>query len=73
MATTSAPDRTKSRRADEWRRLAPFTAVGVLGFVVQLGALHALTAYAGWPWLAATLVSVELAVLHNFLWHERWT
>jgi len=54
-------------------RVAPFVAVGVLGFLVQIAALHALTAFAGWAWLPATLAAVELAVLHNFLWHERWT
>jgi putative flippase GtrA len=54
-------------------RVAPFVVVGVLGFIVQIAALHVLTAAAGWPWLPATLVAVELAVLHNFLWHERWT
>jgi putative flippase GtrA len=58
---------------DGWRRLAPFIGVGVLGFAVQIGVLHVLTASAGWNWLPATLVSVEFAVLHNFLWHERWT
>jgi putative flippase GtrA len=59
--------------ADSWRRLAPFAGVGLLGFAVQMGALHVLTAYARWSWLPATLLAVELAVLHNFLWHERWT
>ena len=54
-------------------RLGPFVAVGALGFLVQIAALHLLTTSAGWPWLPATLVAVELAVLHNFLWHERWT
>jgi putative flippase GtrA len=73
MATPAPIDRAKTRGADQWRRFAPFTVVGILGFAVQLGALQALTAYAGWPWLPATLASVELAVLHNFLWHERWT
>jgi putative flippase GtrA len=28
---------------------------------------------ARWTWLPATLVAVELAVLHNFFWHEWWT
>jgi putative flippase GtrA len=63
----------RNHGGDDWRRLAPFIAVGILGFAVQIGALHILTAYACWDWLPATLVSVELAVLHNFLWHERWT
>lgn len=54
-------------------RVAPFVAVGVLGFLVQIATLQVLTTLASWPWLPATLVAVELAVLHNFLWHERWT
>jgi putative flippase GtrA len=50
-----------------------FSAVGVLGFLVQIAALAALTSLAHWTWLPATLLSVELAVIHNFFWHERWT
>jgi putative flippase GtrA len=50
-----------------------FITVGALGFLVQIAALAALTSIAHWAWLPATLVSVELAVLHNFFWHERWT
>ena len=53
-------------------RIATFMTVGALGFVVQMTALAGLLA-AGWPYLAATAVAVEAAVLHNFLWHERWT
>ena len=39
---------------------------------VQLTALALLT-HAGWPVLLATALAVEAAVLHNFVWHERWT
>jgi putative flippase GtrA len=54
-------------------RPSRFLAVGLLGFLVQIAALAALTSLAHWTWLPATLVSVELAVIHNFFWHERWT
>jgi putative flippase GtrA len=47
--------------------------VGALGFVLQIGAITLLTVAGGWPYLAATALGVELAVLHNFCWHERWT
>jgi putative flippase GtrA len=50
-----------------------FVAVGALGFVVQLGALAALTTLAHWSWLPATAVAVELAVVHNFVWHRAVT
>ncbi|HEY7292133.1 MAG TPA: GtrA family protein [Vicinamibacterales bacterium] len=53
--------------------LVKFGAVGAMGFVVQVAVLAALTSLAGWTWLPATVVSVEFAILHNFLWHERWT
>jgi putative flippase GtrA len=53
-----------------WRT---FVAVGALGFVAQVAALAALTSLAHWHWLPATIVSVELAVLHNFFWHQHWT
>jgi putative flippase GtrA len=53
-------------------RFFVFNIVGLGGFVLQLGALAALSS-AGWAIPAATLVAVELAVLHNFFWHQRWT
>jgi putative flippase GtrA len=55
------------------RRCTAFITVGVLGFLVQTAALASLMSVAHWTWLPATLVAVELAVLHNFCWHERWT
>jgi len=54
-------------------RGAAFLVVGAIGFVVQIASLAALTSVARWHWFAATIVSVELAVVHNFIWHERWT
>jgi putative flippase GtrA len=54
-------------------RIAAFASVGVMGFTIQLATLAALTWLAGWPYLPATCVAVEAAVLHNFVWHERWT
>jgi putative flippase GtrA len=53
-------------------RFLRFNGVGVLGFVLQLGALAVLLRL-GVHYLAATALAVELAVLHNFAWHERWT
>jgi putative flippase GtrA len=53
-------------------RAGRFVGVGAGGFVVQGLVLHVLTA-AGLPYLLATAVAVEAAILHNFLWHERWT
>jgi len=51
-----------------WR----FNGVGIVGFAVQLGVL-ALMLRLHVHYLAATAIAVEAAVLHNFLWHQRWT
>ena len=61
------------RFSTSWRRYLRFNAVGALGFGVQLTALALLTGWAGLHYLLATACAVELAVLHNFAWHERWT
>jgi putative flippase GtrA len=53
-------------------RWAAFNAVGLAGVAVQLACL-ALLVHAGSHYLAATALAVEAAVLHNFLWHQRWT
>ena len=55
------------------RHVTRFIAVGALGFAVQITAFAILTTVGQWPWLPATIVAVELAVVHNFLWHDRWT
>jgi putative flippase GtrA len=49
-----------------------FIAVGVVGFVVQLAVLAGLTRL-GAPWVAATVMAVEAAIVHNFVWHRSWT
>jgi dolichol-phosphate mannosyltransferase len=51
-----------------------FNVVGVFGFALQSGALFVLT-HSAHPigYLAATAAAVELAILNNFVWHQRWT
>ncbi|MBM3783260.1 MAG: GtrA family protein [Acidobacteria bacterium] len=55
---------------ERWLR---FNAVGLLGAGVQLAALATLKSGLGVSAMMATALAVEIAVLHNFLWHERWT
>lgn len=50
-----------------------FNAVGAIGIVVQTGALALLKGALKMDYLVATALAVETAVLHNFVWHERWT
>jgi dolichol-phosphate mannosyltransferase len=54
------------------QRPAKFALVGTIGIVVQLAALEALTTI-GCHYLWATGLAVEAAVLHNFVWHQRFT
>ena len=54
-------------------RWVRFNAVGAVGIAVQLAALVLFKSGMGWPLDSATAAAVEVAVLHNFFWHERWT
>ena len=56
-----------------WKRWGIFNLVGILGFVVQLAVLFVLKRFLGLPYLLATALAVEIAVLHNFVWHEHVT
>jgi putative flippase GtrA len=54
-------------------RWLKFNAVGALGIVVQLAVLFVLKSSLHLGYLLATALAVEAAVVHNFLWHERYT
>ena len=53
-------------------RVGRFAGVGVLGFALQLAVLQGLT-MVGLGYIVATAIAVELTILHNFVWHERYT
>ena len=55
------------------RHWVKFNAVGAIGIVVQLAALAILKSLLHVEYLLATALAVEIAVLHNFIWHDRWT
>ena len=44
-----------------------------MGVAVQLVTLVSLTEALGLNYLVATVLAVETAILHNFVWHEHWT
>ena len=54
-------------------RWLKFSAVGSLGVAIQLAALRVLYGWLRLEYLTATGLAVEVAVLHNFVWHQRWT
>jgi len=49
-----------------------FVIVGALGFVLQLGVFFVLSRL-GCIWFVSTIVAVESAIVHNFVWHRWWT
>ena len=55
------------------RRWATFNVVGVMGVGVQITTLVMLRDWSQMDYLPATALAVQAAVLHNFVWHERWT
>jgi putative flippase GtrA len=61
----------KARQAlSRWLK---FNLVGGIGIAVQLLALTIYRSLLHLDYLMATAMAVETAVLHNFLWHERFT
>ncbi len=62
---------------ENWRmigvRWLKFNAVGGIGIGVQLLVLTTLKIGLHLDYLLATALAVEAAVVHNFLWHERFT
>jgi putative flippase GtrA len=54
-------------------RWLKFNFVGCIGILVQLAALALLRSLLKLDYLLATGLAVEIAVIHNFLWHERFT
>ena len=54
-------------------RFFKFNAVGAAGIVVQAAALFFFLHIMGMHYLVATVFAVESALLHNFVWHRKWT
>jgi putative flippase GtrA len=50
-----------------------FNIVGAMGALVQLSLLFVLLKILRFDYFTATGLAVEAAILHNFIWHERWT
>jgi putative flippase GtrA len=58
------------RLLERWVR---FNLVGLVGMIVQLGALAALNHLLHGKYLLATALALEVALLHNFAWHVNFT
>lgn len=54
-------------------RFGKFSLVGALGAIVQLATATILVKIFDFSAVAATPFAVEIAILHNLAWHERFT
>jgi putative flippase GtrA len=57
----------------DFRRWGVFNLVGMGGFALQISTIALLTRGFGWRSFTATAISLELAALHNFIGHNRFT
>ena len=55
------------------RHFVRFNVASFAGILLQLAMLWLLTSRAGLHYQAATLLAVGAAIVHNFVWHWRWT
>jgi putative flippase GtrA len=55
------------------RHFVRFNVAGFAGILLQLAMLWLLTSREGLHYQAATLLAVGVAIVHNFVWHWRWT
>jgi putative flippase GtrA len=62
-----------SQESSVFTRWLAFSLVGAMGIAVQMTFLLVLTSFLNLNYLLATGIAVEAALLHNFVWHERWT
>jgi putative flippase GtrA len=72
-ATEKCQKYKPSARAATLVRWCKFNLVGAIGIFVQFAALFFLKRMMHCNYLVATALAVEVAVVHNFLWHERYT
>ncbi len=75
MRTGRQNSRSPSRPAasSTLARWGKFNLVGAIGIGVQFPALFLLKTGLHLEYLVATTIAVEAALLHNFVWHERFT
>jgi dolichol-phosphate mannosyltransferase len=57
----------------EWKHAIKFGLVGLSGIIVNEGILIYLKEFAGFSIPIASVCAIELSVLNNFIWNDRWT
>ncbi|PJA26463.1 MAG: hypothetical protein CO189_10725 [candidate division Zixibacteria bacterium CG_4_9_14_3_um_filter_46_8] len=54
-------------------RFLKFSIVGGSGVIVNMGMLYFLTEFAGFYYLASSLIAIEVSILCNFVLNDLWT
>ncbi|HVR26908.1 MAG TPA: GtrA family protein [Candidatus Polarisedimenticolia bacterium] len=67
------PHASGSIRTKIFSRWCRFNLVGGIGVALQFALLFLLRSILHFNYLAAAALAVEVTVVHNFLWHERYT
>jgi len=73
LRATSFEQPVQARSSTLVARWLKFNLVGLIGIGVQLVALAFFRSVLHLDYLIGTALAVEAAVVHNFLWHERFT
>ncbi len=72
-ASSQFPVLSSQRSGRTFLRWLKFNLVGGIGIAVQLAALALFRSALHLDYMLATALAVEATVIHNFLWHERFT
>ena len=73
MTEASADNTMQLGQAPPTDRRLVFMAIGRMGLGLQLMVLQLLTIGTTLALQTSMVLAVETALLHNFVWHERWT
>jgi len=68
---TVAADQQRARLSMLFRG-GKFMAVGWLGMLVNSAVLFTLKGGLHVPLIPASMIAIEVAIIHNFIWHRQW-
>jgi dolichol-phosphate mannosyltransferase len=58
---------------EELEKILRFAIVGCSGILVNMGLLWLLTTFADIYYLVSSIIAIEVSIINNFIWNDRWT
>jgi len=55
------------------KQLIKFIIVGIIGVIVNASLLYILTEYINIYYIYASIISIEISIISNFVWNDLWT